>query len=299
MKTMVLTGVVLFGLGMIKPSFAGNSSGGGGVGFSCGSKVFLADTYKVIPSKESEIISLFHEKKLLKKAFEHIRNKDEVVGAALIESYKKLQFVPMDSVPLAGDDNINDIPKGCEKIAIAYQDIKSGVVSYNQKFYEKLSSLDKTYLKFHEAFIQLYGGINDTTIIRSLVGNTLISTYNDFVQTLVGTYNSNNVAHACTWFYLKWENDLKNMPFLALKDVNLSKLKEISKHIHNNSIDLYAVRLASVFENMYKAKPTTTSSSKLLVKYLKANVHNATVKDLANVVDLLYDFKGENDRFDD
>jgi len=150
---------------------------GGGIGYLCGEKVYLADTYKKISAMDQQRLTLLSQKVLLEGAFYAHDHLYPQQAKKLREASEYIRFKPAHDVAIAGDDQIKSIPRGCQKIAIGNQDIESGIVEYNQDYYQRLSYVDQAYFKFHEAYIQYYHGINDTTIVRSSVADTLIKTF--------------------------------------------------------------------------------------------------------------------------
>jgi len=152
---------------------------GKGIGFDCTGKIYLADTYKKIDEIKSFYLSTLTEENLIEAAFNTHHKMYKENNAKLRNAYKNLTFKEVDQVPFAGDDKIeeSDIPNGCIKVAIAHQDIKTGIVEINRELFNKLSIIDKAFLKFHEAFIQFYEGINNTSIVKNLVGENLLQIF--------------------------------------------------------------------------------------------------------------------------
>lgn len=165
----------------------GNSSGGGGVGFLCktpeGQQVYLADTYSLHVAglfdryvgvldfaKAVEII----DQKLPEKIYPHpfIRGQLVTFGFMISHTYNGLHFEEHGLEPKsADDDNItpDQIPAGCKKIPLAWQNLKTGMVNIrNAEPY--LKNVDWFYLQLHESLIALRNrpGL-DTTPIRSHV----------------------------------------------------------------------------------------------------------------------------------
>lgn len=178
-------------------SYAGNE-GGGGVGFLCGNKVYLADTYSTMKDLEDDYLEEYKKVDENQIIFEAINNADwqgnmmreyikglnfddvqerenaekilKFLNSKLLkEIFANLSFTPAAEVPLAGDDNIKEVPDGCKKIPIAYQYIKKSEVIYDKTYYAGLSKIDRAYLKLHEVLINIEGGTSDTTHIRDTI----------------------------------------------------------------------------------------------------------------------------------
>lgn len=170
---------------------------GGGIGFLCGDQVFLADTHNLITSGDLKKLDSFSEKTLIEAAFYNHNKRYPIFSKKLKKAYEELIFKFEDHVLIAGDDQIKFIPNGCQKIAIGNQDLKTGIVSVNRTFFNSLSTIDKAFFKFHEAYIQFYNGLDDTTIVRELVGKSLIKIFTNTessIHKFSGMLNSFNLS---------------------------------------------------------------------------------------------------------
>lgn len=193
----ILKFIPIISMLVVTQSFAGNE-GGGGVGFLCGNKVYLADTYDTMKSNAKHFREEYSEMSVDQIIFEAIKNadthrkllehvikdfdpdkKDKIEEAKnvlkyldtnlLKEKFAEIKFKSSKDVPYVGDDKIVDIPKRCKKIPIAYQNIEKSEVLYDRTYYAGLSKVDKAYLKIHELLINIEGGTDDTTPIRKAV----------------------------------------------------------------------------------------------------------------------------------
>jgi hypothetical protein len=193
---------------------------GGGVGFKCGEKIYLADTYESIVGdrqyyedkfRDHSIDSLVEESikrapifnSMVTQAFadanENKRNAARVSFKTKYFDEEKLrkaldgmEFTAVKEVPYIGDDQIIDIPKGCIKVPIAYQLIDQKVVLYNKFYYSKLTKFEKAYLVLHELMINIENGTMDTTPVRDTV--SIFSDMKSLELKLVDKYNACSMA---------------------------------------------------------------------------------------------------------
>lgn len=156
-----------------EPSFKaeGGVNGGGGVGFLCRGRVYLADSFEMIRSGELNARMTYDEipdTYLIPPSVEEVLNlfllhgnitRDEKL--ALEESLKILQFDSTCSVEITNDDNITQVPSGCQKVQIASQ--RNGKVCFDQTLLSKMYPIDKGLLKIHEAYVYAYKKPNEFT----------------------------------------------------------------------------------------------------------------------------------------
>mgnify|MGYP001572617735 FL=1 len=180
---------------VLSASFAkgGNEGGGGGKGFICpdqnaqsGEKIYLADTYKLEKSGffnrikghgamsfkyAAEVINELYPEKLYRHPY--LQDQKIAFGTLLSHIRNTIIFQRRGHQKLADypDDfiSMSAVPKGCKKIQIAFQNLKTGIV-YLTDGMDKLSTDNWFYLELHETLLALRDrpGYN-TTEIRSQV----------------------------------------------------------------------------------------------------------------------------------
>lgn len=230
---MKLTKIIITMSALITVLANAGNEGGGGVGYLCNNKVYLADTYEfMINNKDffENNFSNMDEDQIVYDAISKADTFNQVVAQALSanandssvtyqvlrqsqkylntnllkKSLAKLKFIPQASVRYVGDDNIQKIPDGCTKIPIAYQKFASSEVFYDRTYFAGLSKFERAYLKLHEILIHIEQGIQDTSPIRNAIAlitgmsgiTKLIE--NKFAQCDMGSY-----VHRVAWLSLR------------------------------------------------------------------------------------------------
>jgi hypothetical protein len=166
----------------------GGANGGGGIGFLCNeegkAKLYLADTYQLTKSgalnrlqnhgaiEMSDAVKVL-DQKIPQKVYPHpfVRGQKVTFGFMLAHTMNGLSFEDHQLKNRTNDDNIRQIPRGCKKVQVAYQDLKRNIVQLRDQA-PFLNQADWFYLKMHEALISLRNRPGmDTTAIRSQVKN--------------------------------------------------------------------------------------------------------------------------------
>jgi hypothetical protein len=198
-KALVL---VLLSLIWGQMSFAGIKEGGGGVGFLCHEngkdRVYLADTYELVKDgklkgKESldmGIIFLAAGQRFSEANVQDLHFKDFLSGGwALIFRSSHLGWQVDHNLPLLGDDHISfgEIPANCEKVQLAIQDLRTGIVSWNNDLVSKMTPAETGFFVLHETLIALRNDPGaDTSPIRAAVSSVLDSQkFSKFVEGII------------------------------------------------------------------------------------------------------------------
>lgn len=190
--------------------FAGTKDSGGGVGFLCreggSSKVYLADTYSVVRSGAIEKFRALDQQSVFLaagKRFETIapegvfrdgfkKRRALDIGWTLLHRAQSIRYVQGGRLALLGDDFIpaHAIPENCEKVQLAVQDLKTGVVHYDKSLVDRLSPIEIGFLRLHETLIAVRDQpLRDTTPIREGLVRVLASpdfSFEGFVSQLIG-----------------------------------------------------------------------------------------------------------------
>jgi hypothetical protein len=166
----------------------GGAHGGGGKGFMCNEKgvqkLYLADTYQLRQAglldryegtpEFSQAIEVI-ENKYPQKIFHHpfLAGQKVTLGFMLSHVHNGLHFEEFSDQPANhDDDNIpsKDVPAGCKKVQIAWQDLKTNMVQMRTFTLPTLDGPDSLYLNLHETLIALRREPGaDTTEIRAKV----------------------------------------------------------------------------------------------------------------------------------
>jgi hypothetical protein len=159
----------------------GNGSSGGGDVIICKNKVYLADTFDLRNTAYMNYYASLTEAEIV-TALENSLGIENFAN-----TYRKLQYLPVEKVAELDDDNIITFEKGCKKQQLAVQNIQDAKVEYSEKLHRKLSRLDQILFKVHETVISLkknqLENINDTTSIRNEVKKPLAD-YDTFARLL-------------------------------------------------------------------------------------------------------------------
>ncbi|MBI3017593.1 MAG: hypothetical protein HYY62_06345 [Deltaproteobacteria bacterium] len=185
--------------------------------------IYLADTYDYLHSKEGRnLVSQFRKLsalQILEAVVKTVRFQDATLGEELFQALANLKFTERTTVPELNDDDIQNVPQGCEKKQLAIQGIRSGAVIYSRPYFNRLSEVEKALFHLHESFVRITGQatrpdlMRNTKEIREKVSSVGSSqTFFDFLSSL----NLNR-----TWF-VKWN---PGSPTKIAKDA-LSALRE-------------------------------------------------------------------------
>lgn len=143
-------------------TYAGTNSGGGGVGYHCGDRVYLADTYTEIKTywigevfkDASEYMIMYPSFKEFEYHFFNYARLSVEEKIFIHESLNNLSFDNTCPVEITNDDGIIELPYGCEKVQLASQ--RNGKVCYSQNLIDLMTPLEQHLLKIHEAYIYTY-----------------------------------------------------------------------------------------------------------------------------------------------
>lgn len=102
-------------------------------------------------------------------------------------------------------------------------------------------------------------------------------------------YNSGNTVDAALYSYLKWENNMSGISFKKMSEKKLHQVHVLSAD--KTSLDMYANKIVSVYERLFRAKPVSDESSAIVKGYIRSNYGKATVSDLASVIRDQYYFE--------
>lgn len=194
MKLVLALPVLALQLSTFSTAYAGGMDGGGGDVILCehvrledrlfsGPKVVsrytemgLADTFKSL----SKLKSIGSDYSQLQRQEILLLMVDELypeIAPKIRKIVKELQFEFVGKLEELDDDNIA-LPAPieeqlrsvqCRKSQLAIQDVSKKTVRVHYKYYNELSTWEKDLLVIHEAFINLYYPVRDTTPIRALV----------------------------------------------------------------------------------------------------------------------------------
>ncbi len=160
---------------------AGTWSSGGGDVFVCQEysylgliqteRIYLADTYAYLHTKDgAHLVHQFgnlRSDQVLESILKTVRSQDEQMAQELTDALANFKLTPRTEVPQLNDDDIQDIPVGCEKRQLAIQGIHSGVIIYNQNYLAQLSGLERALFQLHEAYVRVTGRSSAADLIRS------------------------------------------------------------------------------------------------------------------------------------
>jgi hypothetical protein len=139
---------------------------GGGVAFVCKKKqifgkktvVYLADSYNIVHSPVYErlkSLKFSDSEKVLQEAIQIVREKNAQVGDALATAMGQIQESLEGSLPLLGNDRIEQMPENCTKEQLGIQDFETGVVHVNHRLRSKLNPVDQLLFRLHEGYLRV------------------------------------------------------------------------------------------------------------------------------------------------
>jgi hypothetical protein len=144
-----------------------------------GAKSMLADSYEAGLKGTTLTIEELGENKILELALVSIAESNAELADRLRQHLAQFQWIYVHDLEELNDDDIQDVPKGCEKKQVAIQDMSTGVIRVHNERFGWLTQLDRALLKLHEAFIKESmpkdDRIQNTRLVRERIGQVATS----------------------------------------------------------------------------------------------------------------------------